>query len=179
MAGFDGLDSRFASALQQMISDSGGRMWIVSGYRSVEEQQSLWDAALAKYGSSDAARQWVAPPGSSNHNKGLAVDLGFSDGGLDWAHQNAGRYGLQFPMEWEDWHIEPMGVRDGTYTSSTGGGSGSPDAYTDPPAGMQAVADPNQNFDLATQLQRAMGFILNPPAAEATGPERTHPEIYS
>src|SRR5688572_28884240 len=106
MAGTEGMDPRFASALEQMIHESGGRIWIVSGYRSVEEQTSLWNNALAKYGSEDAARQWVAPPGRSNHNHGIAADLGFSDGGLEWAHQNAQKYGLYFPMSWEDWHIE-------------------------------------------------------------------------
>lgn len=179
MAGTEGMNPKFASSLEQLIRDSGGRVWIVSGYRSVEEQQSLWDNALAKYGSEDAARQWVAPPGRSNHNKGIAADLGFSDGGLEWTHQNAARYGLYFPMDWEEWHIEPMGSRDGS--GDTGGTDqtavqGSP--YTDPPAGMMAVNDPTRNFDLATQLQRVMGFLTDPPV-ETQQPAKTHPEIYT
>lgn len=180
MAGTEGMNPKFGSALEQLIRDSGGRVWIVSGYRSVEEQQSLWDNALAKYGSEDAARQWVAPPGKSNHGKGIAADLGFSDGGLEWTHQNASKYGLYFPMDWEEWHIEPMGSRDGTMDTSTptdqAGMTGGP--YTDPPTGMMAADDPGRNFDLGTQLQRVMGFLTEPPVETMT-PEHTHPEIYT
>jgi hypothetical protein len=181
MAGFEGLDARFAKALEQMIADSGGRMWIVSGFRSVEEQQSLWDNAVAKYGP-DEARNWVAPPGSSNHNKGVAVDFGYSDGGLAWAHANAARYGLMYPMDHEPWHIEPMGVRDGTYHSDAGHDhtvSTDPNAspYTDPPTGVLGATDPGRNFDLATQLQRLVGFMTEPPE-ESTMP-KTRPEIYT
>jgi len=103
-----GMNPAFAGALNRMIADSGGRLSIKSGYRSPERQAQLWSQALAKYGSAAAARKWVAPPGRSHHNSGTAADLG---GDLGWAHANAARYGLSFPMSWENWHIEPQGSR--------------------------------------------------------------------
>lgn len=118
MAGFDGLETSFAQRLQDLVNASGGRIWIVSGYRSVEEQEALWAEAVAQYGP-DEARNWVAPPGKSNHNRGFAADL---DGDLDLAHQLAPQFGLSFPMGHEPWHIEPADLRS------------NPDAYTPTPA---------------------------------------------
>src|SRR5215831_7275475 len=102
-----GMSTAFATSLNQLIK-AVGNLSITSGYRSPEEQTSLWNNAVKKYGSAAAARKWVAPPGHSNHNKGLAADLG---GNLQLAHQLAPKYGLTFPMPWEPWHIEPMGIR--------------------------------------------------------------------
>src|SRR5436305_12328399 len=118
------MDAGFKSRLDQLIAASGGRIWMVSGDRDTAEQQQLWDAAVAKYGP-DEARNWVAPPGHSNHEKGLAADLG---GDLDLAHQLAPRFGLTFPMSWENWHVEPMDART------------NPDAYTNPPLGFNPVS---------------------------------------
>lgn len=102
----------FHSALNKMIAASGGKLSIKSGTRTPERQAQLYAAALQKYGSPEAARKWVAPPGHSNHERGLAVDLGFSDpAAIAWAHQNAGQYGLTFPLSNENWHIEPLGAR--------------------------------------------------------------------
>ncbi len=108
MADFEGLNPVFSDALQRLIAASGGRIRLESGYRSVETQTRLWNDALAKYGSVEAARKWVAPPGKSNHNKGAAGDLA---GDLELAHQLAPQFGLSFPMSWEPWHIEMASTR--------------------------------------------------------------------
>lgn len=102
-----GMQISFANRLNQLIKEVGN-LSITSGYRSPEEQTTLWNNAVKKYGSAAAAQKWVAPPGHSNHNKGLAADLG---GNLQAAHKLAGKYGLTFPMPWEPWHIEPIGIR--------------------------------------------------------------------
>lgn len=107
----DGMADAFASKLAKMLAsmpdDLKGKVTINSGYRSVERQAELWAAALRKYGSPEAARKWVAPPGKSQHNKGNAADLGFAnDGARQWVHQNAEQYGMRFRMSHEDWHIE-------------------------------------------------------------------------
>lgn len=164
---YDGLDATFSERMQQLVAASGGKLSIVSAYRSVEDQQYLWDQALAKYGSEDAARMWVAPPGSSNHNHGLAVDLGFeTDDAMDWAHANASRFGLEFPMEWEPWHIEPIGVRDGTYAAGHSPDDGhnhapgTADAYTTPPTGERAATDATRRMDLGYQLNSLNGILM-------------------
>ncbi len=124
MAGFT---PEFQSALDRMLADAPG-LTIKSGYRSPERQAQLYANAIRKYGSESAARHWVAPPGHSYHNKGLAADLGFSnDAQREWAHQNAAKYGLYFPMGHEPWHVELRGTRGGNVAGgdTLSGGSSS------------------------------------------------------
>jgi hypothetical protein len=106
------LDPEFAGQLQRFVSARPG-ISIYSGARSIERQQQLWDAKLKETGGDvAAARKWVAPPGKSKHNHGLAGDLRYADDAArQWAHANAGAYGLNFPMKHEPWHIEPIGAR--------------------------------------------------------------------
>lgn len=164
-SGFGDLNGDFSSRLQQLIAASGGRISITSGYRSPERQQQLWQAALAKYGDPEIADNWVARPGKSNHGRGIAADLGFADAGArQWAHANAARYGLHFPMEWEPWHVEPTGVA----------GQSDPGAYTTPPTGFEnpavAMEDPN---DPEVQFERLMGAMFGegPQAPESGAQE--------
>jgi hypothetical protein len=115
-----GLTADFSQRLTQMILDAkaqGIDLGVGSGYRSYEKQKRLWEQALKKYGSPEKARKWVAPPGGSFHNKGLAVDLNANGQFLgkdanskatEWAHANAKKYGLHFRMGHEPWHIEPI-----------------------------------------------------------------------
>ncbi len=90
----------------------------VSGFRDPARQTRLWQQALAKYGSPQAARKWVAPPGGSAHQSGRAID--FHLGGRNasdnvarlrplpayrWLVANAQRFGF-YPYEREPWHWE-------------------------------------------------------------------------
>lgn len=113
---FSGLDPAFLASLQQMFAaappEIQANLRVMSGFRSPERQAQLWQNALAKYGSPDAARKWVAPPGRSQHNHGNAVDLRYLDpAATAWAHENAAKFGLNFPLANENWHIEPIGAR--------------------------------------------------------------------
>ena len=122
-----GLHGPFAHQMAGFLyagAQAGQTIKIFSGYRSIQRQSELYRAAVIKYGSEAAARRWVAPPGRSRHNFGLAVDLKYGTN-LDshgngsqsaraskmWAHTNASRFGLTFPMNHEPWHIEPTGAR--------------------------------------------------------------------
>lgn len=104
----------------------------VSGWRSRAEQQSIWDETLAREG--DAfTRQYVAPPGCSEHETGLAIDLGartpevdfirpdFPDHGACGAFRRlAAEYGFIQRYRWEKerltgiagepWHFRYVGV---------------------------------------------------------------------
>ena len=101
----DGVDvslvDPFASRLLRVLELFGGRVLIISGRRSLAEQQKLWDAYLA--GGNLAAR-----PGTSNHEKGLAADLRIVDASVGWVevHNIARTYGIMFPIASEDWHCE-------------------------------------------------------------------------
>lgn len=143
----------FQTALDNLIAASGGRIWIVSGDRDEELQRQLWEEKLAEYGlppdtdpddpRAADARQWVAPPGRSNHNKGIAADLG---GDLNLAHQLAPQFGLYFPMAHEEWHIEPMGSRE-------------TDGHTTPPPGYPTFTpeDLTKAPDYNSILSRLIG----------------------
>jgi hypothetical protein len=105
-----GLDPRLRAAIEQLVAHSGGRVYVVSGYRSVAEQQVLWTRALQQYGSAEAADDWVAPPGHSMHQRGLAADLG---GDLALAASLVEELGLPLwrPMSYEPGHFELLGSR--------------------------------------------------------------------
>lgn len=59
----------FRDALDRFLAGSPFVWYVVSGYRSLEEQAKLWDAYRLRGGAK------AAPPGSSAHNYGLAVDV--------------------------------------------------------------------------------------------------------
>lgn len=100
------------------------------------QDRAAWEADVAALGAVAAGRRWatrfsnsgmranIGLPGGSRHQHGQAVDLSWNGGAFanapqevqDWVHQNAGRYGMTFPMDHEPWHIEPVGARSGTVT---------------------------------------------------------------
>lgn len=124
MPTLEGADPALRSAVERMIDESDGKLTLTSGYRSVEEQQALWDA-------SDKSGVYVGKPGESHHNTGKAADIG---GDMDYLDANAARYGLYRPMSWEKWHVE---LADGE------GSEYNPEAHGTAPAGY--VAKP-KNF---------------------------------
>jgi LAS superfamily LD-carboxypeptidase LdcB len=93
-------------------------MTVVSGFRSIAHQTRLWKAALEKYGSPEAARVWVAPPGHSAHHTGRAIDFHLGrpvakehsralrrTAAYRWLVCNASRFGFT-PYAVEPWHWE-------------------------------------------------------------------------
>ena len=72
-------------------------------------EKRLWDAAVKKYGSEQAASKWVARPGTSRHGrKGGqgAVDVSLGEQ-LDASSDHLFR-----PMSWEPWHVQLSGTRE-------------------------------------------------------------------
>lgn len=105
-----GMHPVMADAVHKLISASNGRVWLVSGFRDAQRQYQLWVGALEKYGDPDIADNWVARPGHSMHEAGLAADLG---GDLDLAVRLISELKLPLwrPMTWEPWHFELVGSR--------------------------------------------------------------------
>ncbi len=101
------VDSSIAPNLKAMIEDAkkdGVNLDIISGYRSHQEQQQLYN----KYGPGRAAR-----PGTSNHEKGVAVDFANTRGAYTWLANNVQEYGLKTNKMhggWEPWHVSPTGA---------------------------------------------------------------------
>jgi hypothetical protein len=98
------------NSIEELLEASDGAVHIVSGWRSPQEQAMLWADALARYGSAEAADDWVAPPGHSMHEKGLAVDLG---GDVELAARLSEDLDLPVhrPLANEPWHFELVGAR--------------------------------------------------------------------
>lgn len=123
------LDPRFLAMLQQFYGaapeDIRDDLLIMSAYRSPQRQAEIYNAAVAKYGSPEAARKWAAPPGRSNHNKGLAIDFRYATPeAREWAHANLAAHGLALPMSYEPWHVEPAWARSGKGPAMDGAAAG-------------------------------------------------------
>lgn len=135
------VDARAYPDLQNMLGDmsqAGLSPLICSSYRSQERQQELYDnkvqRVMAEGVSREAAQaeaaRWVARPGTSEHQTGLAVDIvSLSNQMLDetqestpefqWLAENAWKYGfiLRYPSDktektgiaYEPWHFRFVG----------------------------------------------------------------------
>ena len=68
--------------LRELALVSGENLMAVSGYRTGEEQKALYFSSLNQNGLT-FTEQYVARPSCSEHETGLAVDLGKKDGTVD------------------------------------------------------------------------------------------------
>ena len=101
-----GLDPAFLGMFNRYNEALGGVLSIISGFRSRAQQQRLYDRYMAGVPGQAPA----APPGRSNHERGLAIDHSpHSTAGM---RARAGGFGLRYPMSYEPWHVEPIHIRD-------------------------------------------------------------------
>jgi zinc D-Ala-D-Ala carboxypeptidase len=111
------LDPRLLGALRRAATDAahdGVRFYVDSGWRSRRYQELLFREAVATYGSAQQAARWVAPPGTSAHEAGHAVDLGPSSA-TAWLSARGASFGLCQIYANERWHYElrPAAVTQG------------------------------------------------------------------
>jgi len=117
------MTSSTACAFDKMATaakKSGVTITIASGFRTVARQQYFWNCYLSKRcnGGNLAAR-----PGTSNHGRGVALDLNTncgkqygarpSCGGsrvYQWLYKNGHKYGFTRTVKSEPWHWEFRGV---------------------------------------------------------------------
>lgn len=101
------LQYRF-SAAQAAAKKEGVYLKITSGFRTLERQTFLFNRALKRHGSYEAAVRWVLPPDVSHHPLGLAIDVNYPDEPevARWLEVNGYKFGLcrVFKNEW--WHFE-------------------------------------------------------------------------
>jgi len=99
---------RFKAAKAAAKKD-GVTIYVVSGFRSLSRQQTLFNQAVRKYGSINEASKWVAPPLVSHHPWGIAIDVNYPDEpvGAGWLEVNGYKFGLCRVFENEWWHFEP------------------------------------------------------------------------
>jgi D-alanyl-D-alanine carboxypeptidase len=114
MAGLDGIAPALASAFMQVQAaarQAGFNIGISSGFRSPEEQARLRrqhccnDPGSSKCGCGPP----TAPPGKSNHQHGLAIDISGSKAAKAWVNAHGAQFGVHFPVAGEDWHMELIG----------------------------------------------------------------------
>jgi hypothetical protein len=102
--------------LSALAAINNKQIVVVSGFRSSEKQQELYDGYINhKPGYNKAAK-----PGTSNHEKGLAVDI------EGWAtslpESTFIKFGLHRPVTGENWHVELLdGGLSETETTMLGG----------------------------------------------------------
>lgn len=79
------LDTRAAAMLTGLISRLGaaGEIVPVSGWRSMRKQREIWDGSMAENGT-EFTRKYVALPGCSEHQTGLAIDLALRSDNIDF-----------------------------------------------------------------------------------------------
>jgi len=131
------VDSRIYPYLQEMFDAAraeGVYPVVREGYRTEEEQQEILDDKIQTYinqGYSQSraertAKEWVALPGTSEHQLGIAVDINADKSKCSneevytWLAENAYKYGfiLRYPMgkqeitgtSYEPWHYRYVGV---------------------------------------------------------------------
>lgn len=79
------MERQAAVLLDKLMSEINGWDYIVpvSGYRSYEEQKQIWDETVKNDGA-DFAKKYVALPGHSEHQTGLAIDLALKQEKIDF-----------------------------------------------------------------------------------------------
>lgn len=78
-------ESRAYHELNKLMKEIGGWDHIVpvSAWRSLEEQQEIWDQSLRENGLA-FTKEYVAVPGHSEHQTGLAIDLALKQPEIDF-----------------------------------------------------------------------------------------------
>ncbi len=107
---------------------------VACAYRSSELQETLYNDKLQTDGQEEADR-WIAKPGYSEHQTGLAFDLSIfkdgatydytGDGEYSWINENCYKYGfiVRYPVdrtettkiEYEPWHFRYVGAPHAEY----------------------------------------------------------------
>jgi hypothetical protein len=111
------LDPALHGALRRAAREAaqqGVTLVVDSGWRSTAYQEQLFREAVAKYGSEADAARWVAPPTTSAHVSGDAIDIG-PPSAAAWLSAHGAAYGLCQVYGNEPWHYElrPAAVAHG------------------------------------------------------------------
>lgn len=135
------VDARITDAVDELVtaaSTDGVSLIICYGYRTIEQSRQLFEKQVNKQltlglSQEDAvieARRWVAPPGTSEHHTGLALDIvtpshqvlnhafANTDAGI-WMAAHSWEYGfvIRYPEDkqditgitYEPWHVRYVG----------------------------------------------------------------------
>ncbi len=144
--GSERLDKRVATHYEEMYNaakSDGVTLTPCSGYRSYDLQDSLYDRKISYFenqgyshdNAAVEAAKIVMPPGSSEHNLGLAMDIVCVEDWFEdtdeyaWLTEHAADYGfiLRYPKDtsvtnviYEPWHWRYVGVEDAKKIKASG-----------------------------------------------------------
>ena len=121
------VDSRIYPQLQQMFDDAraeGLELFVREGYRTTQDQKDIMNERIQQYQdegysrgeAKKLAKEYVAEPGTSEHELGIAVDINAdtskcsSDAVYTWLANNEYKYG--FIKRYPDNKIEITGVNN-------------------------------------------------------------------
>ena len=145
--GYSQVDETIYDALKEMLTDgtnSGLNFCVASAYRSTSRQEEILNSDIEAYMSKgmdyeeayDEATRQVMPPGYSEHETGLALDIVAADYQLlddaqenteenRWLRENCWKYGfiLRYPkdkeditqIDYESWHFRYVGTEAAEY----------------------------------------------------------------
>lgn len=137
------LDERIIDAMKEFVADAraaGVSVYLSSGYRGYDEQSYLYNRKVSQYGE-EQAKKIVAPPGTSEHQTGLACDITdkyyeFKDSSLEntelykWMSEHCWEYGfiVRYPSDkeeetgimYEPWHFRYVGEEAAEYIMKNG-----------------------------------------------------------
>ena len=133
-----GFNSEAESAFNQLseaAAEEGLDIYLSSGFRSFDEQNSIYNNYVDAYGQA-SADTFSARPGYSEHQTGLAIDVNTIDDSFDgtpeavWLANHAHEYGfiIRYPKgkegitgyKYEPWHIRYLGVEKATEVYNSG-----------------------------------------------------------
>jgi hypothetical protein len=162
------VDPRLQQAFLAMQAAAPGQVVLGNGWRSNAQQSALFRQKP----------KLAAKPGQSNHEFGLALDITFENAATRrWVHANARRFGLWFPMDYEPWHVQLIGVdrHNASGGRQIGGGrdgfSEAPDGrFINPYDALVGFMEEEDNANPMTQFER-MVFALNSPAGAMGSPD--------
>jgi len=135
ISGGEKVDKRIYEPLMEMLEDAKVKNWgqmpiVVSGYRTYEKQKQLYNDKIRSYRNKgyskekarEEAEKWVAMPGYSEHQLGLAIDINGATYDLYlWLQDNSYKYGFIFRYKGnktditgtaeEVWHYRYVGMK--------------------------------------------------------------------
>ena len=121
--------------MQAAAASEGISLWILSSYRSYDDQEVIYNRYVAQDGR-DAADTYSSRPGHSDHQTGYTFDLNSLeqdfqyDPAGQWLDKNCYKYGfiIRYPKDkdsstgymYEPWHVRYIGVDLATKVTKSG-----------------------------------------------------------
>lgn len=121
--------------MQNEASADGINLWIVSGYRSYNDQVIIYNNYV-KISSTEEADTYSARPGYSEHQTGYVVDLNDATSNFEntkeakWIEENCYKYGfiVRYPKgkekytgyKYEPWHLRYVGIKKAKIITESG-----------------------------------------------------------